>query len=342
MGFFKKFFKVEKTVVQPDKQAITFTEKVTQTKNSNIPAFQGDYAMAVFLHVYSKASPIKENSEYQQYLLYECGIRDAQAYHKGLVSREYLTPATLEEKLHFLKISDLKSMLKEMHETSSGKKEELIKKIINNNNEEIIKKYFNKELYSISEKGNNFLEEHSDYIKIHNHTNWNINWKEYDNRKKPGYSFYDVVWGMFNERVFSSDTFGRNEYYMMFELLLEEGKRKRACEMLLKVLYLDLNGIEFKNDIQLYKSNIYSKNELYENLCHSFTFAPGVVYAITQFKDVYDESMIDNIYKQRLSIQLCSKELFREIVVSILKDTFDEEIYTQKLKKECKDFIKML
>ena len=96
------------------------------TNNSyspNIPNFQGDYAKTFFLWAFNKSSPVKKQSEYARYFLYECGIRDAFLYHRQLIKEGYFTKASMEEKLKTLKVADLKLMLKELEQPVTGKKD---------------------------------------------------------------------------------------------------------------------------------------------------------------------------------------------------------------------------
>ncbi len=145
MGFFSRLFGKNRPDVNPQPRADshlqaeyshfqenvivdTPTIKVTATTQVNveIPPLQGDYAKAVFLSVYSKASPIKEASAYQGYLLYECGIRDCPAYHKALIDEGLLAPSSIRNRVASLKVDALKQMLSEKSLPVSGKKADLV------------------------------------------------------------------------------------------------------------------------------------------------------------------------------------------------------------------------
>lgn len=339
MGFLSKLLKKDER--QINKPQIRTTVK-DEYGDSGIPSLQGNYAKAIFLNAYSSPSPIKEKSDYQSYLLYECGINDAPAYHRQMIKEGYLREASPEEKLTYLKVADLKDILREYGLSSSGNKQQLIYRLFNEVGEEIIKNYCSQAMYTITAKGKLYLDNNQDYIRLHKHRDWDINWKEFDIHKKPGYSFSDTVWEIFNERILKSSDFGRSQYYMMYQLLLEENKRKQACRIILHVLYLDLSGVYSRDALRLYKSGILKKDELYGTLSVTPFFAPFVICPIVELKDVFDIKYIDRIYEHRLPFNICNKELFIEIVESLIYGTFDEVYYTKRLEEQCKKLVASL
>lgn len=50
----------------------------------------------------------------------------------------------------------------------------------------------------------------------------------------------------------------------MYQLLAEEGKRERAIEMLLRVLYIDLSGVFGMDCYKMYREGLYTKKDLTE------------------------------------------------------------------------------
>lgn len=319
----------------------TETEKVLSKVTGNvsfspeIPSLQGDYAKAVFLWAHDKASPVRKQDEYARYFLYECGIRNPVAYHKDLIAQGYFDQAPLSAILKTFKVVELKQLLAQMGKPSTGKKEVLIERVAEAAPKEFIDQLCPDKLYVLSEKGQHFLSEHQNCVLVHKHkTNWGIDWHEFDANFRPGLSFYDVAWGIFNRRVVADkNTFGRNEYLHMYQLLAEEGKRGHAFEMLLRVLYIDLSGVCASGSFQLYREGIYSKKDLREHFGIAIMLAPGIVNPIADFTDLYDDAIIDRIYEQKLPIQVCDKKLFRSIVGSVLDGTYDESKVEEQLKR---------
>lgn len=333
MGFFSNLFK-KKENAQPV-ITVNFAEKIGITPNDpDIPPLQGDYAKAVFLWAHSKASPIKDNDSYARYFLYECGIRNPSKYHQELISAGYFIEATAEQKLSSLKVMELKEILSALGQSTTGKKDALIWRIANNADDAFITQYCPEKLYMLSEMGQAFLQEHDDYVMIHRHKNWGVDWQEYDAHKIPGRSYYDTMWGIFNEQLVKDQRlYGRLQYYYMYQLLSEEGKRDQALQMLLRVLYLDLSGVEVLHYQSLYQQGVYNQKQIREFYDIVITIAPGIINAIKDFADVYNDEMVDRVYEQKLPVQMCEPILFRSIVSSVLNDTYDQEATEEKMKR---------
>jgi hypothetical protein len=347
MGLFKKIFgkrtkdKFLLSRNEKNKNAINIGNVVTFTNTTNlkIPTLQGDYAKAVFLNAYQKSSPVKADTEYQQYLIYECGIRKPSEYHLELTKDGYLKKSSTADRIKGLKIAELKVILSELDQKTAGKKDVLVQRIIEVADDETIMRWWPDDYYSISEKGKVFLERNTDYVKIHKHKNWDIDWKDYDTIRKAGCNFYDIVWSIFNERLLQSQNYGRNEYFNMYQLLAEEGRRKDALEKLLMVLFNDVSGVEGNCVYSLYKDGVYTKKEAMDDFDVAIMLAPGIVGSFKEYEDVFTDDMVERIYDvYKLPLQLCDKKLFLEIVHSALSNTYDEEKIKQKLKREYKKF----
>lgn len=333
MGFFSNIFK-KKENTQPA-PSINITVKTgVVTNDPDIPPLQGDYAKTVFLWAHSKASPIKDSDSYARYFLYECGIRNATKYHRELIAAGYFEEASTEQVLNALKVTDLKEILTAIGESTSGKKDALIWRIVNNADASVIARYCPEKLYMLSEMGQVFLREHDDYVMVHKHKNWGIDWKEYDMHKVPGRSYYDTMWAIFNEQLANNPRdFGRSQYLFMYQLLSEEGKREQALQMLLRVLYIDLSGVEGMQLYDMYRKGFYKEKEVREYFSIAIMLAPGILNPIKDFKDIYSDAIIDHIYEQKLPMQICDKKLFLTIVHSVLDDTYDQDATEEKLKR---------
>lgn len=343
MGLFDRLFKRTKETSIVSEREETFQEKVTT--NDNIPSFQGNYAKAIFLNAYQYASLLKDDNDYQRYLIYECGIESPAEFHKRMIREGYLQESSLMDNLNVLKVSELKQILESVGAKKTGKKDELIERVlVTIDKEESQDHVACEKRYSISAQGKAYLEEHKDYILIHQHRNWGIDWQDYDKRKKKtNYRFYDVVWGILNERVLESQNFGRNEYLNMYQLLIEEKKTKRALEMLLTVLYIDLSGVEGRACFDLYMSGVYDSKRLSECFNIVIMIAPGIIADFATLTDVYEDGMIERLYNSfRLPMQLCPQNLFVEIVRAAIHGEFDEPKYEQLLKNEYQQYISQL
>lgn len=343
MGLFSKLFQKKESTAKSEIK-VTITAKMNnETYEPDIPPYQGDYAKTIFLWAHDKASAVRQNDDYARYFLYECGILNPSVYHKELIRDGYFEKAPVTAVLDALKVADLKQILSSINQSTTGKKDALIERIIETADDADLKSICNEELYILSELGKSFLKKHDDYVLVHKHKNWGIDWKEYDLQHRPGYSFYDTVWGIFNKRVIEDNqNFGRNSYLNMYQLLEEEGKRERAIEMLLRVLYIDLSGVCGMNCYQMFKQGFYTEEELIEYFNIAIMFAPGIVKPIADYENVYNDSIIDRLYEWKLPIQICSKELFINLVHSVIDGSYDEEKFEAQLKEAYVRFVKKL
>lgn len=322
------------------KQEPVLKVSVTETLNrgagfssDEIPPLQGDYAKTVFLFANSKPSAVKKDDGYQRYLIYECGIRQPTDYHRSLIKDGYFVESDLQSLIAALKVPELKDTLLQLGETTTGKKDTLIQRILDNGNETIIRQHCLQGTYMLSDKGAAFLADHDDYVKFHQHKNWGITWQEYDSAHRPGRSFYDTVWGIFNAHLLKSNRIERNTYLFMAELLIEAGNRPHAIEVLLQVLYLDVSGSCNYDYLKMYRDGAFDKKDARSSFETAIMIAPWVQESIVVYKDVYTDDLIPHIYQWKLPIQVCSEQLFRKIVHSIMDGTYCEETTMASLKR---------
>ena len=352
--------------------------------SSGIPStapisYQGDYAKTLFLYAHKKVSAIKLSSEYNRYFYYECGIQDAAAYHLSLLNQDYLRFATLEEKLQALTVSALKDISAAFDLPQAGKKADLINRIVGLDRPSDIESRFPYQVYTaLTEKGADFLAEHNDYVLLHRHKDWGINWQEYDKRKN-GHSFYDVVWGIFNERLSeNTQDYSQNgsaqRYYCnersiclnMFQLLQEECKTERSLAELIHVLYIDTSGV---TGIDYYRTLLMNPDEREHHwrLIHEtdqssakhspipvtayaddysiyYLPIPGLMKSLSEFQNVAKDTVlkaIDKCFEEQLPMQICSKELFTQIVLSAIDGSYDEPKVNENLTQSFLVYMRM-
>ena len=228
-----------------------------------------------------------------------------------------------------------------MGQSTTGKKDALIWRVVNNANETLIERYCPEKLYVLSGKGNDFLLAHDDYVMVHKHKNWGIDWKTFDAHKVPGRSYYDTMWMIFNEQLANNPRdCGRGQYLYMYQLLNEEGKRERALQMLLRVLYIDLSGVEGMQWYDMYRQGIYKEKEIRDLFNIAIMLAPGIIHPIKEFEDVYTDDIVEELYEQKLPVQVCEKKLFLSIIHSVLDGSYDEEAISEKLKRAYYKFLR--
>lgn len=345
MKLFQKFIEKKDSSKSIDKDHATVNvsfEAISSFDNC-IPPLQGDYAKTIFLWIHDKASPIRNDDEYSRYIKYECGIANPSKYHQFLVEEGYFTSASAHSMLSTMNVAELKKVLLNFGKPVSGKKDILISRIIDSLTQDSIDELFEQKMYELSDRGRAFLVEHNNYILLHKHNRWGIDWIEFDEAHIPGCSFYDTAWRILNERAVRDPySCGRVQFYCMYELLKEEGRRQRAIEMLLKVFYIDVSGSGSMNIWMLFKDGTFDKDYLYDCFQSVIMLAPGIISEIEQYKDLFDDSIVERLYDWKLPIQVCDKDLFLEIVHLIMDGDFKLKDAEEKLRCAYIEFIRCL
>lgn len=204
--------------------------------------------------------------------------------------------------------------------------------------------------YSLTEKGKQFLQDHGDCVLVHKNRNkFNVDWDEYVwTKAKLGdqFRYFDVVWGILNERTLESGGCHAYEYHQMYTLLKMEGRKKDALEYLLNFLYLELNNTEsIKICIDLashpYTVEIMTKDS-WPGYCLQLT--AHNLKELNELKEFYVEDMAERVFQkmQRFSVVICDLSTFKSIIKSIFNGTYNEEKVNSKLRRKWNAFIKSL
>ena len=313
----------------------------TNTDGLEIPPFQGDYAKAVFLSRYEKYFQLHDDNKYALYFTYECGITDVNKYHAALFKEGYVIDAPMYKCYEVYTIDELKSLLDELGEIKKGNKGELINRIINNSNMKFVQENCPKNVFVLTEKGTSFVSEHEDYIKLHKYLPEYVS--EFINNYNEKNSFYDTVEKIISEWMNSNKknlvSYG---YRKLSKAYADDNDREHSLEMLLRMIYVDLNGITGHAYISLYIDHAYGEEKLKELFSDIVRLNTDDILSIDKYKDIYNDSIVHNIYKQELPIHICDEQLFIYIINSILDGTYNEDVVQNKLKKAFNKMIEEL
>ena len=152
-----------------------------------------EFQKVLFLWYFSKKpSKLMDKAEYPHYLSYNCELDDISKFHKKMIDEGYFRISTIEEKLSMLTLLEIKKILNSFSLPTEGKKNVLIQNAIKNISQEKLAKILPK-MYSLSQKGIDFIKKHDDCIKLHQHKDLNISWAEYICAKEEGFDFYDTI-----------------------------------------------------------------------------------------------------------------------------------------------------
>lgn len=284
--------------------------------------YKEDYARAIFLEVYGNGKPLRANDEYQRYFEFECGITSPRSYHEKLIEDGYFQLASPQDSLLAKKVPELKEICAFLNLPKAGKKQELIDRIITNATSDQLNSFTEKNpIFVLSEKGTMFLNEHTEYIQLHKHKDWEIDLDEYIKFKQSlafSASFKDITWGILSQRIitYSGQYYLlRNNYCHMSELMAEEHNYGESLKYLLCVLLFDVSYID---SLRILKYCNTKEEALSRFDCNAFK--TSVITNIYDLKEYYSESYLDYVYHQynRLPYSICDMNTFKNLVADIL------------------------
>ena len=345
---------VEKFSVKSDIMPNT-EMNVTINVNHDIPPYQGEYAQTVFLMQFEDARP--EEKDFPQYLLYECGITDSKKYFSKMVAEGFLRKTNLTEQLAGMKLEDLKKIASQLGLPVSGKKDKVLQGIADYSDQSTVSALVPPQVcYILSNIGVDFIKQHFGYTIIHRHRDWGVTWQEFDEvhyaRQNPYSSIRAVLERKrYEEKYQSVDQVyrsGRGYAFIYSQMFKDEKMMADALDQLIRVQYLDISGLLIYDSILFNYAHPYTfdKNgDWVGHICKSYSissFAPGIVTQIISLGEYYDPRMIDRAFEDDAMVQICPKELFIEIIESMIHKSFDQQKYAPILEKGLCDEIKRI
>jgi DNA-binding PadR family transcriptional regulator len=254
---------------------------------------------------------------------------DPQKLLKSCIDKDLIEVAGVEKNMRFVKVADLKELLRLKSLKVSGKKEELINRLIENVSRNELEKHFSKKYYALTEKGSKYVSENEYAVFYHKYQNLSD----------------EVTLKGFENAVMSSDD---KPYYNIAIELLTKALVKRRKEKdwgLFRNVYLNMAGIHEwfdQDDLFIIKSIMVCVIDL-SGLSNNNTYtpdfiflAPGVINPLSdKIKkcEISDESIrgiiVDNIDALDLPKSFFSRD---ELIEMIMLALIDYENACEKIK----------
>lgn len=295
-----------------------------------IPEYQGDYAKAVFLWGHKKGSHEIGKDSFARYIVYECGIEEPIDFQKKMIEEGYLEEDSMAVALESLSGEKLKNIATELNVATSGRKSKVVERILGAASMDYLNNICPRTC-SITEKGRSFVKEHDDYVQIHRHKVYGVDWEEYDSVKmqNPGFGFCETMEKILLKRASEDEMYlGSGYYHFLSELLYEYQKPAKATRYLLQRMYLELNGINkwrwLRNDVEY---GYGDKNYFYDNFYIGEFFNRAEAEKLSQNRAFYSAEIVKKLYTWQLPIQICEQSLFEEMIEAFFNGTFDEARY---------------
>lgn len=272
---------------------------------------QYDEKVAIFLHKMKRAELKDSNDDYMSTLKFWYAIPYPHELHLLLIKEGFYIRSDLNNILNSKTISQLKDLAKELNINIKGKKSELVNQLENQMNENSKNYLLNKsKLYILSDKGNSYLEQHSDFITLAEHYMWNISQKdinEYRRTTNPNLSVYEIAEAILQKRISHSLSIGLNNYssktcHCLASLYDELGKYRESLKYYLGLLLLDINMTNFQNE-EFYESYVNAIKEAYSNESYG-VLPPGIIKIVLDNRHLIDDALIYEAYE---SVKNCSK-----------------------------------
>lgn len=195
-------------------------------------------------------------------------------------------------------------------------------------------------IYEITEEGQKFLLEKADYISFFELAIPDIDICEYvvtKNNLKNDESFEGIMITLLLKKI---DICKMNDDYMgVKNLHFEIGKLyemlsffPQAMYHFLTSLYYEVSGLEYYDQFTKYMEGSCTKKEL--ERVYSYTYIdPKLIIALENIKDTYIDEMTDTIFNNNLlRINLCSKEMFKKLVISIINEDYKNYKWQEEFK----------
>ena len=279
-----------------------------------IPSAAGLYPHEILILNYAESYTDGQN-EFQKFWLYDYSVDTPKQVLDSLLNRGFLCKGGISRSLSALKVPELKKMLTEKDEKTSGKKAELVERIMAVYTQNELETMFPNRYYQLTEAGNTEIRQNEYVLYLHRHrfmTVWEMNYllkaTNSDARR-----YRDLIWGELNRRSIEhiqNGDFGlyRCNRLQMHDFVLEEGKYSTALQFLCEVISYDLSGhgnSEFApHPIEQYYLESRMTNFFVDEAEKEVVLPPGI---IRYYQDLYDKLNLSPEEFIKTSYQLFEK-----------------------------------
>lgn len=320
----------------PDNDIPSLEERIKNAVPSKNGLYPHEIIMLDYAHTYNNF-----NNSFQNFWKWNYSVLEPQELLNSLFNRGFIETGGIKSVLCKLKVNELKELLANKNQKTTGKKDELIERIIANYNEDELNKNFPDRYFELTEKGETELKE-NDYVSyLHRHnymTVWEMNQLLYNDN--PSHLKYrDILWREFNKRSgehFQNHDFGlyRNTRLNMHDFLMEEEKYKTAFALLAEVASFDLSGLGNGDKLvprdEISRKIIFESKmvNLFTNDKEEVTLPPGILRYFEKLYDVLemsDEEFIEYTYKEFSQIKIHERTFNSDECANILLSEIGKE-----------------
>lgn len=327
--FFKKKTDVKITfeTYEPSRAQIKeqWENESIQRAKARVRNFQKDeaglYPHEILMLYYAEFYSVNQ-TDFPQFWRFEYDIDNPMELLKKLQKMGFIREATAKESLSRLNVAELKAILVELGQKTTGKKDDLVKRVAENTTESFLVNRIKNRRFARTEAGEHELSINVYVPYMHSHKFCDISMTDMCIlvNKNPGRPFRDILWEEYNRlslEYMKSGNIGyyRNMRYTMYHFLMEEKRPVPAFELLAETFFYDLNGDidpiiapALVNDFRSMERLLdYSDEKIIEILTNLFKniYAPNrrysndeVICIITSYMIGHDE-MAETVFNRK-------------------------------------------
>lgn len=185
----------------------------------------------------------------------------------------------------------------------------------------------------VSEKGEHLISEHQDYLNFFNLAIPYVEVVEYQTKKeqvKKENKFEAIMILLLLEKTESlkkaDDYEGvKNLHFEIGNLYKSMGYFGQAAYHYITAVYFEVSGLEFYDKFIRFMEGKYTIDDLRGSYEYMY-IDPNVIKEFEDVKDVYYDDMVDTVYdKNKISINMCSKEMFKKMIKDIAEGQFNRD-----------------
>lgn len=194
--------------------------------------------------------------------------------------------------------------------------------------------------FELTVKGEKFLEKYGDYLEFFNIATPYVNILEYENEKKNAgtnstfeVTMITLLLKKIKQLEAKDDYEGvKNLHYDIGRLYEKIDYKGQAMYHYLVSLYFEVSGLNYYDKFLGYMTKKCSRKEL-ESSYNYVYIDPNITKAINGLGQVYYGDMAEAVYeKNKISVNLCSKSKFEDLVNEIISGNFNLDNWQGRFK----------
>lgn len=321
MSFFKKVFNWIEENTKKELIKLTKTKSIkNKTKNHHalldkiqLQKNTSELSIAEILMLIDKNNSSVQNIYFQGFWEYIYNI-DAEQTFRNLLKKGYFkVDASLEDTLNKMTVPELKEILKKENLKVTGRKSELIERILNKASFETKNAIPLIEVYSLSEKGKNILDQNKHIVYLDKMKLRDVSIYQYHDfmkRNKELEPFEGLIKYLeeVSHKHITNNDWGlySNILYQISIVYSKEGFTEEALKYIILVCYLDINCTMNNCDLEtiksLYKYNKEDYFKPYES--NADTIPPAILRDLSKHKTELNltDLELENVINQVTSL----------------------------------------